>query len=86
MPPAVAPGIPAIIFWAPRVIEPSALHLYWVAFGAPQPPGVVPMSPRRLAIDAFAEKPLPHPAPFGISPDEVNGVGPDTVVNAGTWL
>ncbi len=62
------------------------MQLYWVAFGAPQPAGVVRESPRRLAIDVFAEKRLPYPAPLGISPDEVNGIPNETVVNAGTWL
>ena len=86
IPPATAPGIPVYIYWTPTLIKGTALHLYWVAFGAPQPAGVVRVSPRRLAIDVFAEKRLPYPAPLGISPDEVNGVPNETVVNAGTWL
>jgi hypothetical protein len=61
----------------------------WMPSGRAGPPSgrLVPLpSPLEVARVAEARAKLPAPGPLHFNPDEINGVGPLTIVNYSTWL
>ncbi|GEM_PF-2956531 len=67
----------------------GGFNYVWISTGrtpsASRPSALLP-SPLEVARAAEARAQLPPPGPLHFNPDEINGVGPLTIVNYSTWL